>query len=112
MCILFLLYQLLLTVLLKIFYFYELQYSKFTLEKYEEEIQLLKMTSYHQILKENTQRAINWIQSCLQTLLDSKPLSNKLYTKVILFTCGRTLNNNVNLKDVSCNNYPVFNNKQ
>ncbi|VVC44020.1 Acyl transferase/acyl hydrolase/lysophospholipase,Acyl transferase,Malonyl-CoA [Cinara cedri] len=42
-----------------------------------------------QLLKENTRDTLNWIHSYLQVLLESKPLSSKLLTKVLILRYER-----------------------
>ncbi|VVC29220.1 Hypothetical protein CINCED_3A006213 [Cinara cedri] len=52
----------------------------------------VRETSNKQLeFKYKTQEALNWVQSCLKALIGSKPLSNKLITKVVLIKYKRTL---------------------
>jgi len=59
--------------------------------------------SYHQkIYEENTRRALNLIWFLLRTSLESKPLPNKLHTKVLVFRYERNFEFNITkLNDVS-----------
>jgi len=60
------------------------------------------MSPYQKQFEENTQKALNTIRYKLQTLLETKPLSNKIHSKVVIFRHEKTSKfNNTNLKDVS-----------
>lgn len=60
------------------------------------------MSSYQKTFEKNTQKALNWIHSSLQALVESKPLSNKLQTNVIIFKYQQTFEfSRINLTDVS-----------
>jgi len=61
------------------------------------------IVSYHQkILEENTHRALNLIWSLLRASLESKPQSNRLHSKVLIFRYEREFElNTTNLNDVS-----------
>lgn len=60
------------------------------------------MSAYQKQFEEKTQKALNTIRSRLQALLETKPLSNKIQSKVVIFRYERTSKfNSTNLKDVS-----------
>jgi len=60
------------------------------------------MSAYQKQFEENTQRALNTIRSKLQALLETKPLSNKIQSKVAIFRFEKTSKFNcTNLRDVS-----------
>lgn len=60
------------------------------------------MSLYQKISNENTQRALKTIYSRLQALLESKPLPNKLHTKVLVVRYRRTFDfDKIDLNDVS-----------
>jgi len=61
------------------------------------------MSYQHKKFEENTHRALNLIWSLVtKTSLESKPLSNKLHTKVLIFRYDRKFEfNRTNLNDVS-----------
>jgi len=64
--------------------------------------QLTNMSYNHKVFEKKTHRALNLIWSLLRTSLESKPLSNKLHTKVLLFRYDRKFEfNRTNLNDVS-----------
>jgi len=70
--------------------------------------------SYHQkVFEEKTHRALNLIWSLLRTSLESKPLTNKLHTKVLVFRYEREFElNKTNLKKVSLLEYFLVINEQ
>jgi len=79
-----------------------IQLSIHTIQKYDEEFQLLNISAYQKKFEENTQRALNTIRSKLQALLETKPLSNKIQSKVAVFRYEKTSKfKSTNLKDVS-----------
>lgn len=52
--------------------------------------------------KENTDKSLNIIRSRLRALLETKPLLNKLHTKVLVFRYKRTMKcYEINLSNVS-----------
>jgi len=60
------------------------------------------MSAYQKQFEKNTQKALNTIRSRLQALLETKPLSNKIQSKVVIFKYENTSKfHNTNLKDVS-----------
>jgi len=60
------------------------------------------MCAYQKQFEKNTQKALNNIRSRLQALLETKPLSNKIQSKVAIFRYERTSKfHSTNLKDVS-----------
>lgn len=62
------------------------------------------LSSHQTILDIYTQRALSSIRSKLKALIETKPLSNKLHTKVLIFRYERlTEFNIINLNDVSTN---------
>jgi len=64
------------------------------------------MSYRHKTFEEDTHRALNLIWSLLRTSLESKALSNKLYTKVLIFRYERNFEfNRTNLNDVSLLDY-------
>lgn len=68
------------------------------------------MPAYQKLFEENTQKALNTIRYRLQTLLETKPLSNKIHSKVVIFRYEKTSKfDSTNLKDVSLTKfYQVF----
>jgi len=82
-----------------------IQLSTRTIQKHDEEFQLLNMCAYQKQFKENTQRALTTIRSRLQALLETKPLMNKIQSKIAIFRYEKTCKfNSTNLKDVSITN--------
>jgi len=62
----------------------------------------MNMSYRHKIFEEDTHRALNLIWSLLRTSLESKAMSNKLHTKVLIFRYERKFEfNRTNLNDVS-----------
>lgn len=60
------------------------------------------MSAYQKLFEENTQKALNTIRYRLQALLETKPLSNKIHSKVVIFRYEKTSKfDSTNLKDVS-----------
>lgn len=81
---------------------FKIQLSIHTIQKYDEEFHLLNISVYQKKFEENTQRALNTIRSKLQALLDTKPFSNKIQSKVAIFRYEKTSKfKSTNLKDVS-----------
>jgi len=65
-------------------------------------VQSQNISSYSKTYEENVQRALHVFRRRLQTLLASKPLSNKLHTKVLMFRYQRAAElNKTDLNDVN-----------
>ncbi|XP_026822789.1 fatty acid synthase-like, partial [Rhopalosiphum maidis] len=80
------------------------KFSKHPIQNYNEESQLINMSAYQKQFEENTQKALNTIRYKLQTLLETKPLSNKIHSKVVIFRYEKTSKfNSTNLKDYCLN---------
>ncbi|XP_016657076.1 fatty acid synthase isoform X4 [Acyrthosiphon pisum] len=85
-------------------------YTEFTKSKVQiNDSKMQLIVSYHQkILEENTQRALNLIWSLLRIFLESKPQSNRLHSKVLIFRYERKFEfNRTNLNDY-CIKPPVL----
>ncbi|CAH1725990.1 unnamed protein product [Aphis gossypii] len=80
------------------------EFSKKPIQKHDEESQLKNMSTYQKLFEENTQKALNTIRYRLQTLLETKPLSNKIQSKVVIFRYEKTSKfYSTNLKDYCVN---------
>lgn len=64
------------------------------------------MSCHQKILEENSHRALNLIWSLLRTFIESKPQSNRLHSKVLIFRYERKCEfNGIHLSDVSLLDY-------
>lgn len=75
---------------------------KYAPQKCDETLKFQNMSSYQKLFEANTEKALTIIRSRLQAVLETKPLSNKLLTRVLIFRYQRASENNItDLKDVS-----------
>eukprot|EP00102_Acyrthosiphon_pisum_P016442 XP_008187406.1 PREDICTED: fatty acid synthase-like [Acyrthosiphon pisum] len=80
-----------------------------TIKKYDEEFQLINISASQKQFEKNTQKALNTIRCRLQALLETKPLTNKIQSKVVIFRYEKTSKfYSTNLKDY-CINPPFVN---
>ncbi|KAF0755952.1 fatty acid synthase-like isoform X1 [Aphis craccivora] len=80
--------------------------SKSTVQTRDNEFQSINMSYHQKIYEENTRRALNLIWFLLRTSLESKPLPNKLHTKVLVFRYERNFEFNITKLNDYCFNLP------
>lgn len=87
----------------RLFFLFFRQFSEYALQKSDNESRLSNdlLSSYQETFEKNTRKALDWIRTSLQALLESKPLPNKLQTNVLVFKHEKTSEfNRIDLIDV------------
>ncbi|XP_060835401.1 fatty acid synthase-like [Rhopalosiphum padi] len=79
---------------------------KSTVQTRDNDFQSIDMSYHHKIFEENTRRSLNFIWVLLRASLESKPLSNKLHTKVLIFRYERKFELNRTKLNDYCINLP------